>query len=221
MKVSVILPVYNGEDYIREALDSVFAQSYRNLEVIVVDDGSTDNTAHIARSYSLDYIRQENQKDAVARIRGIEAATGDFLTFIDHDDRWAVNKIELQVEAFLQDPRVQYVIGHVELFIDEKNPPSFAVRKLLLQKPHVGYLPGTLMARNELMDQFPISAHYPGATDMDWFFRVQKAGILGAILQPTLLYRRVHGKNMSTDWQAQYRNMLSIIKDSLRISCAG
>ena len=214
--VSAIIPVYNGELYLREALDSVFAQSYPNLEVILVDDGSTDRTPEIAASYpGLIYIRQENQKDAAARIRGIEAARGSFIAFLDHDDRWALDKIERQIAAFSQNPSLQYAIGQVELFVDPACPPSFAVRKILLEKPHSGYLPGTLMARKELMDRFPINPDYPGATDMDWFFRVREANIPFSNLPHTLLYRRIHGENMSVDQMGQYRNLLSIIKDSV------
>ena len=85
--VSVVVPVYNGEAFLRETLDSVFAQDYDPIEVIVVDDGSTDGSARIAQSYSeVRYHWQENAGPAAARNRGIEVAQGEFVAFVDSDD---------------------------------------------------------------------------------------------------------------------------------------
>jgi glycosyltransferase involved in cell wall biosynthesis len=85
--VSVVTPVYNGEAFLRETLESIFAQDYEPFEVIVVDDGSTDGSAAIARSYpAARYIRQHNQGPAAARNAGIAAARGEFLAFVDADD---------------------------------------------------------------------------------------------------------------------------------------
>jgi len=96
--VSVVIPVYNAEPFLREALDSVLAQDYEPFEVIVVDDGSTDGSGTIARSYpEVRYLRQENQGPAVARNAGIAAAQGEFLAFFDADDVMLPNKLSVQV----------------------------------------------------------------------------------------------------------------------------
>ena len=89
VKVSVIMPAYNSEVYIRESIDSVLAQSFTDFELIVVDDGSTDTTAAIVKSYAdsrIRLIRQANQGVSVARNTGLEAAQGQFITFLDSDD---------------------------------------------------------------------------------------------------------------------------------------
>ena len=93
--VSCIIPVFNGELYLREALESVFEQTYRTTEVVVVDDGSTDETPNIAASFQsrVTYIRQDNQGPATARNTAIRAARGEFIAFLDCDDLWEPEKL--------------------------------------------------------------------------------------------------------------------------------
>jgi glycosyltransferase involved in cell wall biosynthesis len=135
--VSVIIPAYNSEKYIAEALDSVFAQTYRPIEVIVVDDGSTDGTADVvkkcqerfigsngfagstiktgaANKTSLTYFYQKNSGPSVARNAGIKAARGEYVAFLDADDAWTDDKLEKQV-ALLQDhPDLDVVFTNVK-----------------------------------------------------------------------------------------------------------
>jgi glycosyltransferase involved in cell wall biosynthesis len=86
MKISVIIPVFNGEKYVAQCLENILHQTYKNLEIIVIDDGSTDNSATIAEQYPVQVIRQENQGPSVSRNKGIEAATGEYIHFMDVDD---------------------------------------------------------------------------------------------------------------------------------------
>src|SRR5688500_924354 len=109
--VSVIIPVYNGARFLRAALESVFAQTYRPIEVIVVDDGSADDSGVIAQSFpEVRYIRQENQGVAAARNNAIEAARGEFFAFLDQDDLWTPEKLRLQIEHLLDHPEVGYTL---------------------------------------------------------------------------------------------------------------
>src|SRR5688572_20501170 len=93
--ISCIVPVYNGERYIREALDSILGQTYPNLEVVVVDDGSTDATAAAVASYGnrVSYLWQPNAGPVAARNLGLGAATGDYVAFLDADDLWHLEKL--------------------------------------------------------------------------------------------------------------------------------
>ena len=96
--VSVIIPVYNGQAYLRPTLKSVFAQDYRPLEVIAVDDGSIDRSAEIIRSFpEVVYLYQDNRGHAAARNAGISAANGEFLAFLDADDLWPPDKLNLHL----------------------------------------------------------------------------------------------------------------------------
>src|ERR1044072_7097933 len=109
--VSVIIPVYNGARFLLAALESVFAQTYRPFEVIVVDDGSADDSGRIAQSFSgVHYIRQANQGVAAARNTGIEAARGEFYAFLDQDDLWTPEKLRLQIQHMLNHPDLGYTL---------------------------------------------------------------------------------------------------------------
>ncbi|HKV36457.1 MAG TPA: glycosyltransferase family A protein, partial [Pyrinomonadaceae bacterium] len=112
--VSVIIPVFNGERFLREAVQSVLDQGDSSVEIIVVDDGSTDGTETVARSLPVRYLHQTNQGPAAARNRGIEHAQGSLLAFADADDLWPVNKLELQLPCLLRDPKIDIVLGRIQ-----------------------------------------------------------------------------------------------------------
>lgn len=100
--ISVIIPTYNRANYLSEAIDSVLAQTYKNYEIIVVDDGSTDNTRKVLEKYSnkIRYIYQENKGPSAARNNGIKNAKGELIAFLDSDDAWLPEKLERQLELF-------------------------------------------------------------------------------------------------------------------------
>ena len=99
--VSVIIPVYNGEKYLAQCIENMLCQTHKNLEIIVIDDGSTDNSAAIAERYPVKLIRQENQGVSTARNTGIAAATGEYLHFMDVDDAVNLDFYERMLEAAL------------------------------------------------------------------------------------------------------------------------
>src|SRR5437870_11720 len=103
--VSVIIPNYNYAHYVSQAIDSVLAQTYPHREVIVINDGSTDNSAEVLRSYgdSIRWIDQENRGQSVARNRGIEESRGDLVAFLDGDDAWLPTKLQRQIECLRDD----------------------------------------------------------------------------------------------------------------------
>src|SRR5258706_9894136 len=109
--VSVIIPTFNNAPYLVESLNSVLNQSFRNFEVLVIDDGSTDNTAEVLQPYSasIRYIRQNNGGPSSARNRGLKEALGQFIAFQDSDDIWLADKLLFQMECFNQHPEVGVV----------------------------------------------------------------------------------------------------------------
>ena len=131
--VSVIIPVYNGADYLREAIDSVLSQTFDDYELIVVDDGSTDDTPAIAKSYGarLTYIRQENKGVAAALNRGILRARGKYIAWLSHDDVFLPNKLERQVDFMRQFPEFKacytdsYAIDSHGTIIQEREEPWY------------------------------------------------------------------------------------------------
>jgi len=110
MRVSVVIPAFHAATFIRRTIDSVLAQSYRDFEVIVVDDGSPDNTSEVAGSYGarVRCIRQANAGDAAARNAGIAAADGPWIAFLDHDDEWLPAKLERQMHLLAEHPHLRW-----------------------------------------------------------------------------------------------------------------
>lgn len=115
MKISAVVPTYNNACYIGDAINSILVQSHSVDEIIIVDDGSTDNTEVIVdviakkNANKIIYIKQVNQGPSSARNRGIEAANGDWLAFLDADDIWTPDKIALQVEALEREPQLKLI----------------------------------------------------------------------------------------------------------------
>jgi glycosyltransferase involved in cell wall biosynthesis len=162
-EISVIIPVYNSSEYILEALDSVFAQSFKDFEVIVVDDGSTDDTRQKIQNYShkIRYFYQENGGPSKARNLGIRESTGKYIAFLDADDVWLPSKLEKQIAEFKKNPDLGMVITENSLF-DERGVYRATVGKsnYLMQGDLVtniflrsGVVTPTVMVRREVFDK--------------------------------------------------------------------
>ncbi len=196
--VSVIVAVYNGENYLSQALESVLKQSHQNIEIIIVDDGSTDNTAELAKSYcdraNVQYIYQANGGHGAALNTGITKATGKFLSFLDHDDLWDQNKLQIQLNAFADNPVLDVVFAHQKSFADNKA----AERLSFTTDPVPGYMPGPMLIRTSSFFKVGFfNTEIRKGYYFPWYDRLNMLG-LNKILLPDLLYhRRVHGQNIS------------------------
>lgn len=215
--VSVIIPVYNGARYLRTALESVFAQTYRPLEVIVVDDGSVDDSGVIAQSFDdVRYIHQANQGVAAARNHGIEAARGEFFAFLDQDDLWIPEKLKLQIAYLLSHPDLGYTLTQQQFFLDPGATLPAWFRKELFSSVHTGWVLGTLVVRRtafEKVDNF--ATGYSAASDGDWFFRAKAVGISMAVVPELLLLKRIHGANESAHAKEILSELRKVVKGSL------
>ena len=215
--VSVIIPVYNGARFLRAAIESVFAQTYRPIEVIVVDDGSADDSGVIAQSFpEVRYIRQENQGVAAARNNAIEAAQGEFFAFLDQDDLWTPEKLRIQIEHLLNNPELGYTLTHQQFFLEPGTtlPPWF--RKELLASVHTGWVLGTVVVRRSAFEQVGYFATgYSAANDSDWFFRAKAAGVPMAIIPELLLLKRIHESNDSGRAKEILSELLKVVRSSL------
>jgi glycosyltransferase involved in cell wall biosynthesis len=191
--VSVVVPVYNAEEFLGDALDSVFAQDYEPVEVVVVDDGSTDASGAIAEAYpGVRYIRQENQGPAAARNVGIAVARGEFVSFVDADDVVLPNKLTVQVGYLLEHPEVEATMAR-QVWI---TPPPNAVPDRVW-----GDLDGipvlSLVVRRETLVR--IGAFDPtlrGPEDTDLLIRLREAGHRFVVLPEVVMRRRYHGANL-------------------------
>ncbi|MDH4209472.1 MAG: glycosyltransferase [Anaerolineae bacterium] len=215
--VSAILTAYNGEAFLSEAIASVVAQGYRPIEILVVDDGSTDGTAEIAQSFEgVRYIYQMNQGVAAAMNRGVKAAAGGLLAFLDMDDLWEPHKLELQVGYLMEHPEVDYVIAKTRNFLEPGVQLPARVTKDLSLTDSVILNPGTLVARKAVFKVVGIfDASYTRAADFDWFIRAKEAGLCMAILPEVLLHRRIHGSNLSLHMPAKTSEFMRAVRSSI------
>ena len=220
--VSVIIPVYNGERYLRAALESVFGQDHKPYEVIVVDDGSTDRTAEIIRDFEdVLYVRQSNQGVAVARNKGLDIARGEFIAFLDQDDVWTPNKLAVQVQYFLDHPEIQYTLTHQQFFLEPGAHIPTWFRKELLSEPHPGFVPSTLVARRGVFEKIGrFETTYSHASDSDWFFRASQAQLPMAVIPEVLLNRRIHRENESSKAKIALGELRRVVKRSIDLERA-
>lgn len=126
--VSVIMPAFNAEKHISESIESVIAQTYKNWELVIVDDGSTDDTGTIAKHYTardirIKYIYQENQKQGASRNNGIKISKGNLIAFLDSDDVWVAEKLEIQLRC-LNDNEVDLVYSAGFVFFNDISEPT-------------------------------------------------------------------------------------------------
>lgn len=215
--VSVIIPVYNGGRFLRAALESVFAQTYHAFEVIVVDDGSVDDSGVIARSFpEVHYIHQTNQGVAAARNHGLEVARGEFFAFLDQDDLWKPEKLEVQMDHLLSHPDLGYTLTQQQYFLDPGATLPSWFRKELFSTVHTGWVLGTLVVRRTAFEQVGnFAIGYSAANDSDWFFRAKAAGIPMAVVPELLLLKRLHDANDSGRAKEVLSELLKVVKSSL------
>jgi glycosyltransferase involved in cell wall biosynthesis len=216
--VSVIVPVYNGERHLRDALESILAQDYRPIEVIVVDDGSTDRSAEIVRQFSeIRLISQPNQGPAAARNRGILASRGSLIAFLDQDDLWVPGKLTKQLAYLGAHPEVRFVITMQQMFLEPGEARPYWLKPELLDQPGPGFMPSTLLSRRELFDSLGLfDASYSTSSDTDWFFRAKDRGVAMATIPEVLLHKRVHGGNQSFQSLTLNRELLRVARASIR-----
>jgi glycosyltransferase involved in cell wall biosynthesis len=220
--ISVIIPTYNGQAFLAEALDSVLAQSFQDFEIIVVDDGSTDGTVQIVHQYQSAFpmiraIFQENSGVTIARNRGIDVADGSYIAFLDQDDRWTPNALQVHTDCHRQFPELGYTLAHQLCFLDGITEPPPWFRLQSLDTPHTGYLPGTLMAKRSLFEQLGhFDPSYSISSDADWFSRAKDAAVPMKILPQILLERRIHADNQSRHSQHIQSELTQLLLASIQ-----
>jgi glycosyltransferase involved in cell wall biosynthesis len=201
-KVSVIIPTYNCAQYISDTISSVLNQTHTEFEIIVIDDGSIDNTRMIVGSFHddrLQYYYKENGGSSNARNYGIAKATGEYIAFLDSDDVWLPAKLEDQINLFKRDHNLEIVSCNIQ-FINEvgKDMHLLDMRTLypkdglnlenLLQ--HSSLLPSSVLIKKEVIDEIgSFEGQYDPAEDIEYFLRVLARYSLGIVEKVLLKYR--------------------------------
>jgi len=215
--VSVILPVYNGERYLGEAIESILTQHYRPIELIVVNDGSTDATDLVARQYGrkVIYVHQENHGPAAARNRGLSMARGEIVGFLDADDLWPENKLSRQLSILEKSPSLEINIGltqRIKLKKREDNESPFEK----WMDPFFILLLGAAVFRRTVFEKvglFDETLYY--GEDVDWFMRAREQNISMVAIEHVVLLYRMHQSNMTGNVLARDSYFLKALKKSL------
>lgn len=216
--VSVMIGAYNAAPYLGEAIESVLAQDYEPVELIVVDDGSTDGTAEVARSFpQAKVIQQENAGNGAARNRAIEYASGELYAFLDADDRFTLGKLSLQKGALDADPELDMVFGHVREFL---SPELDAETRASLRPPAAEPMPWTapnlmLIRRGSFHRVGPFTTAVRVGVTVDWFARAAEAGLRYTILPEVVLERRLHTQNNGLRERASRSQYLEVIRQAM------
>lgn len=217
-RVSVLIPAFNAERYVGEAIESAFAQTHTPFELIVIDDGSSDGTAEAVRAFgkSVRYRRQENEGVGAARNRCVELARGDHLAFLDADDRWDPRKLERQLAAMRSDSRPDIVLSHVRQFVSPDLPAVEAARIRCPAASEPGYLPGAMLVSREVFERvgpFRTDLHF--GEFVDWMARFRDLGLRQLMLDETMLWRRLHDTNLSVRRRDRRGDFAHVLKASL------
>jgi glycosyltransferase involved in cell wall biosynthesis len=196
--VSAIIPVFNCERYVAAALSSVLRQTVLPDEIIVVDDGSTDATPKTLAQFGsqITVIRQTNCGGAAATNRGVEAATGRFLCFLDADDVWMPGKTARQLEWLAKYPDTEAVFGHVQQFIGEDLAPRPAQRLACPEAPQPGISKITMMIHRQAFDRIGLFDPALQSVDfLEWYTRAIERHLCADTIPDVVAMRRLHATN--------------------------
>jgi len=216
--VSVIIPTYNNASYIKETIDSVLNQSCRPDQVIVVDDGSTDDTENLVKRYQprVDYLYQEHSGASTARNKGVEHANGLYIAFLDSDDLWEAEKLEIQMRCMHENSNADAVFSHIQNFYSpDLDPAKQATLKAPLT-PIAGYTPCSMVIKKEVITSIgPFDTGVIIGDFMQWLLRARDAGIIEIMLPDVLVKRRIHGKNTTIVEKNLHTQYLDIVREAL------
>lgn len=215
--VSIVIACYNQGRFLGEAIDSALRQTYP-VEVIVVDDGSTDNTASVVQRYrAARHIAQRNQGAAAARMCGFRESRGDFVIFLDADDRLLPHAVGAGIESLTLHSDWAFVSGHVRLVHEDGSPAGVPPQQHEIDNEYIGLLrsnyiwtPGAVMYRRstiETVGGFQSSAG--GSADYDLNIRIARRFAFGCHHDVILEYRQ-HGANMSADLAHMLKSAVSV-----------
>lgn len=214
--VSVVIPVYNGEAFLCEAVDSIVRQRYGNLDVMIVDDGSTDRTPAIVGDLPLDirYLRQPNSGVSAARNRGIRDAIADLVAFLDVDDLWSEGSLRLMLRALTEAPELDLVRGWAQVM--ELDPETGTYE--LVGSPtdsFPDYIGAGLYRKRVFARVGFFDTTLQLAEDVDWYARARELDVPMRRLDAVTLHVRRHGRNMTHGRSLQELNILQAFKRRL------
>lgn len=219
LDVSVIIPVYNGQRYLAEAIASVLNQDIAYKEILVIDDGSTDQTLAIAERFVplIRILKQENRGAAAARNAGVEAACGEYLAFLDADDLWEPNHTSEMMAVMREHPDCDMVMGNLEQFVSPELPESHTqlLRDELKTMP--GYHPGCLLIKKDTFIRVGmLNEELQLAEFVDWFARADQLQLSIRRLLKVVYRRRIHETNQGRTKREHMSDYTSVLRKKIQ-----
>lgn len=218
--VSVIIPAYNAEPYLREALESVCSQTYKNIEIICVNDGSKDGTADILRSYGerITFIDQaENKGIAATRNAGLSVARGAWIALMDADDIWAPEKLARQYAYAHEHDDIGIVFTYMECFISPELSREVQQLRYCPQGPVQGMLAASSFIRKTAFETVGLfDERWRVGEFIDWFARAKVAGLRYHMLADVLLRRRIHNTNTGVEKRPERVDYVGIVREAMK-----
>jgi GT2 family glycosyltransferase len=213
--VSVVVPVHNGAHFLAEAIESIRAQNHPALDIIVIDDGSTDDLATSVQALPVDmrFLPQDKLGPAAARNRGIRNAIGDYIAFLDVDDLWPAGTIAAALAAFQANPELCVAIGRAELVMRDEEGDWLDVASRDPIFPN--YISSALFHRRAFEQVGLFDEMLWFAEDVDWFARAEELGVPIARLDRISLRVRRHDGNMTRDRTPAELTPLRLVKNML------
>lgn len=214
--ISVIVPSFNAAKFLPTAIDTIRAQQYPHLEVIVVDDGSTDDTAEVVRPWpDVTYIRQENAGPSAARNRGIAAASSDILGFLDADDRWTEDHLRLLLPPLLEDEDLAFAWGASKVIRLQRQEDGSHTEDVL-HETQSQFLIGTGLYRRmafELVGPFDPALRF--AEDVDWIATARQRGVAYCQIPEVVLTYYKHEGGMTNGRTFRELNVMTALRRSI------
>lgn len=220
--VSVIIPVYNCEKYLAQAIESVLEQDYHPLEVIIIDDGSTDQSSQIAKDFlpRVKYYFQENQGLAASLNQGVLLSQGEYLSFLDSDDLWVKSKLASQMMLFTQSTDLEAVFSHVKQFKSPELDEESKAKISILDEVIPGYFKGTMLIKRDAFQRIgKFDTQWKLGDFIDWYSRAKESNLKSLMQSEILMQRRIHKTNMGikdVESRSEYARVLKAALDRRR-----
>lgn len=217
--VSIVVTAFNRAKLLGDALDSLSGQDYEPCEIVLVDDGSTDDTGEVGRGYrpAVRYHYQEHRGVGAALNAGLSIAEGELISFLDSDDLWEAKRLSKQVDHLQEHPETDIVAGQVRNFFDPELPEGERGRFLHMDKLIPGYVISAMLLRRKVFEIVgPFEEKWQVGILMEWFMRVREHEIRIDMLDDLVLQRRIHSKNINRLAESNIPTRLRILREGIR-----
>jgi glycosyltransferase involved in cell wall biosynthesis len=218
--VSVIMPVFNAEKYVREAIESVLSQTYTDIELICVNDKSTDNSLSLLESFGNTVIlinNEDNCGTAESRNKGIRLARGGFLAFIDNDDTWERTRLEVQMKQFNNNPQLDVSFSYIKNFISPDLGEEVKKLRYCPPDPMPGYIPSTILIKRTSFEKVgDFESRWNNGESFAWILKAKEAGLKFGMVDDVLVKRRIHETNKGVlSSSKSWGDYLKILRESI------